>query len=252
LTEALASPEEALVAARAYPGWYHTLDLPGYTTPGYADLRHVPGRALPADLRGTRALEVATFDGFWAFELERRGAEVTCIDLPEGTDAQWPPNKRAANEHVAQAFDLPWGRGFEIASAALGSHVRRVPCDVMDLAPDRVGGTFPLVFCGTLLQHLRDPVGALERMHATLDPGGTLLLVETFSVRLTLRHPRTAVGALMTTSGMSFTWWVPNLRGLEDWARTAGFTGPSRRVFASPGQNSGGDLRLACLEFQKT
>jgi hypothetical protein len=88
-------------------------------------------------------------------------------------------------------------------------------------------------------------------MHGVLDDGGTLLLVETFSVPLTLRHPRTPVGGLMTTSGMSFTWWVPNLRGLEDWARTAGFAGPSRRVFASPGQSSGPGLRLACLEFQK-
>jgi tRNA (mo5U34)-methyltransferase len=195
---------------------------------------------------------VATFDGFWAFELEGRGAEVTCIDLPEGADAQWPPNKRAENERVAKAFDVPWGRGFEIAAAALASRVKRVPCDVMDLVPDRVGGTFPLVFCGTLLQHLRDPVGALQRMHGVLDPGGTLLLVETFSVPLTLRHPRRPVGALMTTSGMSFTWWVPNLRGLEDWVRTAGFTGPSRRTFASPGQSSGRHVRLACLEFQKT
>ena len=244
------TPEEALAAAREYPAWYHTLELPGFTTPGYADLRHVPPRALPDRLSG-RALEVATFDGFWAFELERRGAEVTCIDLPEGTDAQWPPNKRAENEYMASAFNVPWGRGFDIAAAALGSRVNRVPCDVMDLAPEQVGGTFPLVFCGTLLQHLRDPVGALQRMHGVLEDGGTLLLVETFSVPLTLRHPRTAVGGLMTTSGMSFTWWVPNLRGLQDWARTAGFTGPSRRVFASPGQSSGPGLRLACLEFQK-
>jgi tRNA (mo5U34)-methyltransferase len=244
------TPEEAVAAARDYPGWYHTLELPGYTTPGYADLRHVPAKALPERIAG-RALEVATFDGFWAFELERRGAEVTCIDLPEGTDAQWPPNKRAHNESVARAFDLPWGRGFELAHAALRSRVNRVPCDVMDLEPARVGGTFPLVLCGTLLQHLRDPVGALQRMHGVLDPAGTLLLVETFSVPLTFRHPRRAVGELMTTSGMSFTWWMANLRALEDWARTAGFGGPSRRVFASPGQNSGPGLRLACLRFQK-
>ena len=48
----------------------------GVVTPGLFDHRPlVPQYGLPESLSGKRALDVATFDGFWAFELERRGAE---------------------------------------------------------------------------------------------------------------------------------------------------------------------------------
>jgi hypothetical protein len=56
--------------------WYHTLELaPGVETAGFFDhrplLRKLP---IPASLAGQRCLDIGTFDGFWAFELERRGA----------------------------------------------------------------------------------------------------------------------------------------------------------------------------------
>ena len=39
---------------------------------------------VPADLSGLRCLDVGTMDGFWAFEMERRGAaSVTAIDLDD-------------------------------------------------------------------------------------------------------------------------------------------------------------------------
>jgi len=55
--------------------WYHSLELePGYVTEGMFDLRPVVDRyGLPARMDGMRALDVGTWDGFWAFEMERRG-----------------------------------------------------------------------------------------------------------------------------------------------------------------------------------
>ncbi len=39
-----------------------------------------------------RALDVATFDGFWAFEMERRGAsEIVAIDLDCADKLDLPP-----------------------------------------------------------------------------------------------------------------------------------------------------------------
>jgi hypothetical protein len=67
---------------QAYP-WYHTLELgDGIVTRGMFDhrpvLRHYP---LPEDLSGLRCLDVGTMDGFWAFEMEHRGArEVVAVD----------------------------------------------------------------------------------------------------------------------------------------------------------------------------
>ena len=41
-----------------------------------------------------RALDVGTWDGFWAFEMERRGAEVTALDLDDERDLDWPADRR--------------------------------------------------------------------------------------------------------------------------------------------------------------
>ena len=73
--------------------WYHTQELgPGVVTQGMFDLRpYVERYGIPADLTGLRALDVGTFEGFWAFELERRGAEVVAIDVDSIQDLDWPP-----------------------------------------------------------------------------------------------------------------------------------------------------------------
>jgi tRNA (mo5U34)-methyltransferase len=218
--------EDARRAIAAHPAWYHTIDLaPGVATPGFCDLRPLALRALPGSLVGLRCLDVGTFDGFWAFELERRGAaDIVAIDLEDGTQADWPPNTREENLAATAASGLEWGAGFRIAASVLGSAVRRVTTNVYDLDVAMLGGPVDVVLCGTILQHLRDPVGALERMRSVLVPGGELRMVETYSVALSRRHPRRPVGEFRpAVPGSKFTWWVPNLAALRGWATTAGF-----------------------------
>jgi hypothetical protein len=81
-----------LAAQVADVAWYHTLELaPGVIMPGWFDLRPVVPKVLPASLAGLRCLDVATFDDFWAFELERRGArEVVAVDVLDPRDWDWP------------------------------------------------------------------------------------------------------------------------------------------------------------------
>ena len=76
--------------------WYHSLELaPGVVTPGWFDLRPVADRVLPASVAGLRCLDVGTFDGFWAFELERRGAaEVVAIDILDPRQWDWPAGSK--------------------------------------------------------------------------------------------------------------------------------------------------------------
>ena len=57
------------------------------------------------------------------------------------------------------------GTGFPIAREALGSRVERMARSIYALDPE-VDGRFDLVYVGSLLLHLRDPVGALERARA--------------------------------------------------------------------------------------
>lgn len=195
-------------------GWYHTQELaPGLVTPGMFDLRPFVDRyGIPDDLSGMRALDVGTFEGFWAFELERRGAEVTAIDVDRVQDLDWPPRLRPPEDDRR-------GEGFELARAALGSSVRRIGVSVYEATPEMLGGPFDLVFCGSVLIHLRDPMLALERMAALC--GGRLILAEEYSRKLQLVPFATAAEFRGETPWS--TWWRPSIRAWLAMVRTAGF-----------------------------
>jgi tRNA (mo5U34)-methyltransferase len=139
--------------------WYHTLELaPGLVTDGFFDLRPYVGRyGLPERMEGMRALDVGAWDGFWTFEMERRGAQVVALDLDDESALDVPPRR-------TETFsDRPRGDGFRLAHEALGSSAERVDCSIYDARPEDLG-TFDLVFCGSVLMHLRDQNLALERI----------------------------------------------------------------------------------------
>ena len=166
--------EQALAAVRAHPGWYHSMDLgDGVETTGFTDLRGFSPRVLPASLAGLRCLDVGTFDGFWAFEMERRGAaDVVGIDVDDSSALEHPPLRREANVAAARASGVVPGDGFRLAARVAGRSARRVSCNVYDLDVETVGGPVDVVVVGAILQHLRDPVRALERVRAVLAPAG--------------------------------------------------------------------------------
>jgi tRNA (mo5U34)-methyltransferase len=215
-------------AIDANPAWYHTIDLgEGGVTPGHVDWRGYCERLLGPDLTGLSALDVGTYDGFWAFEMERRGAEVVAIDLAKLECADWPPVNRKALERDSREWGLELGRGFSIAKAALGSSVLRVPCDVRELTAEKVGGSKDLAFLGALLLHLRDPVRALEAVRGALVPGGRLIMLEAISLTETLLRPRTPL-ARFDSAQNAFNWWLPNVRTLHHYLWASGFVAQRR------------------------
>ena len=121
-----AARQEIRQAVDANPLWYHTLELgEGVITPGWFDLRSVVDRLPWPDVRGKRCLDVGTFDGFFAFELERRGAaEVVATDIADHEQWDWPPRIRARGVEYLRAVAGPRkGIGYEIARELLGSSV---------------------------------------------------------------------------------------------------------------------------------
>lgn len=143
--------------------WYHTIELPGgVVTPGWFDLRPIVELMPWPDVRGKRCLDIGTYDGFLAFELERRGAaEVLAVDINDHTKWDWPPDVRATGgENLAKLAGPERGGGFRLAAEALGSSVQLRSVSIYDLDPADVG-TFDVVTCGSLLLHLRDPMRAL-------------------------------------------------------------------------------------------
>ncbi len=159
------SPDEvSLIKKIEAITWYHSHDFGnGIKTKGQYDHAAILDRYnFPDRFDGKRVLDVGTFDGFWAFEFERRGAcGVLALDLDRPADLDWPPQRlaQATPEELAVRF----GSGFELAKAQFSSGVQRVTGNIYDLTPESFG-TFDIVHSGDFLLHLNSPVKALQNI----------------------------------------------------------------------------------------
>lgn len=203
------------------PLWYHTLELgPGAVTPGWMDLRSIVDRLPWPDVRGKRCLDVGTYDGFLAFELERRGAgQVVATDISDHRQWDWPRSVRELGAaHLAAVAGPQKGLGFDIAHRALGSAVVKRELSVYELDPGEVG-EFDVVVCGSLLLHLKDPVRALEAIRSVCR--GHLLSAEQIDPLLTIVSPRRP--ATWFRAGNQTQWQIPNTAALRAMVASAGF-----------------------------
>jgi tRNA (mo5U34)-methyltransferase len=221
---AVVDPDTATRRLAEHPLWYHTIDVaPGVATPGGFDLRHVVDLLPWPDVRGKRCLDVGTFDGFFAFELERRGAaEVIGIDVDDPRRLDWPADVRpgvAGAERNRTDSGPARGVGFRLVAELTGSKAQWRPLSIYDLDPSEIG-TFDVVVLGSLLLHLRDPVRALEAIRSVCE--GWLLSSEQIDPWQTFLRPREPVVRLHG-SGHDCQWWVPNAAGHERMLFSAGF-----------------------------
>jgi tRNA (mo5U34)-methyltransferase len=131
---------EALQADLASVRWYHRIEVrPGVVTPGINDCQTTLRLLdLPADCSGLRVLDIGTKDGFFAFEMERRGADVLAVD-----------------------YDARDANGFAVVSRLLGSRVPFLHANLYNLDPKEIG-TFDIVLFLGVIYHLPDPLGALR------------------------------------------------------------------------------------------
>ncbi len=198
-------------------GWYHTIELaPGRETEGMFDLRPFVDRyGLPESLAGLRCLDVGTWDGFWAFEMERRGGEVVGIDLDDERLLDWPPRRRPE-----KFSDEPRGANFAIAREALGSNVERRVISIYDATPELLG-TFDVAFCGSVIIHLRDQLLALERIAGLVREGGQFVSAEPYYTRAG-RLPM-AIARYRANRPKDVVFWEPNPRAWHRMLWTAGF-----------------------------
>ena len=206
----------------AHEFWYHTLDIaPGVTTEGWFDLRHCLDAMPWPDVAGKRCLDIGTYDGFLAFEMERRGAaEVVAIDVEDHLLWDWPPDYRDPDLQRDIGFGgPPKGAGFRLAAELLESKVQWRALSIYDLDP-AVIGTFDVVVCGSLLLHLRDPIRALEAVRSVTD--GVFLSSEQVEVWWSIFGRKTPLFKLRG-SGKDCQWWLANSAGLHQMVHAAGF-----------------------------
>jgi tRNA (mo5U34)-methyltransferase len=223
--------------------WYHSLDLPGVETKGIFDLRpYVAKYHLPERMDGMRVLEVGTWDGFWAFEMERRGASVVALDLDDEADLDWPARRRPT-----QFADVQRGQGFQVAKELLDSKVERVVRSVYHATPEELG-TFDLVFCGSVLIHLRDQVLALERIAALCT--GTFVSAEEYDPWLNLLP--WPVSRSRVRREAAVVYWMPNVRCWKELIWAAGFDHVEEKGRFSMKSTQGYAVRHVVLHGRKS
>ena len=239
------------------PFWWHSIDLGhGVVTPGHKSAEalraELDALALP-DLRGRSVLDIGGWDGFFAFEAERRGARRVAVvdhymwsmDSP-GQQAYWRRCMAAGIAprpyHETEFWHpdtLPGKRGFDLAREALGSRVEPIVADFMTCDLDALGRWDVVLYLG-VLYHMEEPLTALRRVAAVAEQ---LAVVETEAVVVPgLEHEalwRFFPGAEL--NGDISNWWAPNLTALLGALRAAGFAsvrptlGPTAALVAAPG-----------------
>jgi SAM-dependent methyltransferase len=168
-----ADPAAARSAIERVPLWFHTFALNrehGIYTPGVARDHRYRVPFLPESFAGERVLDVGTFDGFYAFLAEHRGAaRVVAVDNEQyvaWVRARW-------------GIELRGGEGFATIAELLGSRVEYRRADA--LALDESDERFDAVLCFGILHRVENPLGMLRRLGGLLAPGGRLL-VETYGI----------------------------------------------------------------------
>ena len=144
-----------MIAARSR--WWHEIEVaPGIVTPGEDSNRMklpiLDGLGLPQNMAGMRALDVGCSDGYFSFEMERRGADVVAVDF------------------VPETYT-----GFATVREILGSRVTYRMDNVYNLEPQLYGHFDVVLFLG-VLYHLRKPLAALDAIRSVMNEDGQLFV----------------------------------------------------------------------------
>jgi tRNA (mo5U34)-methyltransferase len=213
----------ARATVEAVPFWFHTFALnraEGIYTPGAARDHRYRISTLPNDFGGMSVLDVGTFDGFYAFLAEHRGAErVVAVDNEQyrlWVASRW-------------GVELEGGEGFRAIHRLLGSAVEYLRMDAFGL--DGLDGRFDLIYCCGILHRVENPLGLLRVLRGRTARGGTVL-VETYGVR---PEDRDGPAIRVLEPGEvyahdEFVYWGFTHTGLERLARIAGFSRVASRV----------------------
>jgi tRNA (mo5U34)-methyltransferase len=198
------------------PYWWHQIEVaPGIYTPGHdIPAARTEGMQLPKNMEGKRVLDIGAYDGYFTFECERRGADITAMDVIG-------PNQS----------------GFSVAHELIGSTARHVQQSVYNLHPETIGHFDTVLFLG-VLYHLRHPLLALDRIynvctellilesqicdHCFIGQDGRPLSLNTLSPDLE-KLPIAQFYPCDELNADPSNWWSPNLKGLEKMIETSGF-----------------------------
>lgn len=241
-----------LARIKEVPFWWHSIDVgSGATTPGHkspvALAAELETLDLP-DLQGRSVLDIGGWDGFFAFEAERRGAADVAVldhymwamDVP-AQQAYWrncAAEGRAPEPYHATDLwhpdTLPGKRGFDVARELIGSDVRPIVLDFMDCDLEEVG-QWDVTFYLGVLYHMEDPIRALRRV-AQVTRGTAVIETEAVAIP---GYEHEATWRFFPGSELNndvSNWWAPNIAALVGAMPAVGFEhvdvklGPAREL----------------------
>ena len=214
--------------------WYHTIDLGnGLVTPGTYDYRKaLPRFQFPEDMSGMNVLDVGSATGFFAFEFEKRGANVISVELPSIADWDMPlgeDRERTLTELMAyhqvstieEVHNLHLDAPFEFCRRVLNSKVKRCHSTIYDLSANKLGADgFDLICVGDVLLHIFSPLKAL----AALTPlcRGTLVIAQQVPNNENHQPVMHYIGG-ERQGGDSRSWWLPDRLCFEQMLTRLGF-----------------------------
>jgi tRNA (mo5U34)-methyltransferase len=230
--------------------WFHTIDLGnGLVTPGTYDYRDaLDSFAFPVDMHGAKVLDIGSATGFFSFEFEKRGAQVTSVELPSLSDIDcfpgetnyhtirklanmMPSHSSYSHDQVDSLFQAPRLRElydsflegpFQFCRQVLKSQVQRCYSTIYDLSPEKTGEKyFDYVFVGDVLIHTIYPLKALASAAALCR--GTLILAQI------LPEPDLELPVMVYVGGDrpgedDVSWWVPNYSCFNLMLKKLGFS----------------------------
>ncbi len=213
--------------------WYHSYYFDnGLVVRGDYDIgKDVSDYGFPKSMDGLSVLDIGTGSGWFAAYFEQLGAQVTTVDARGYCDfdvfgrdhypsvaVERPRPDRVLADGAGIYFSTV-SKGFWIMKDILGLQAKFVNARVYEIRPELFGGMkFDLVFMGSVLMHLRDPIGALMAAHSVC---GRQLIATTFLRESAEVEP---VMQMWENAGDGISWWIPNRPCLIHWLRAAGFS----------------------------
>lgn len=220
------------------PYWWHSIDVghdvvtPGTKWGGGREVMELElaRQHVPADLNGKSVLDIGSYDGYYAFEAERRGAErIVAID-----HFVWLNNLDDQNRSIDLSLQYlkpdglppaghptPGKRAFDTARELLGSRVESVVGDFMHYDLEQLG-TFDVVLYLGIVYHMEEPLTALRRVSEVTRETA---IIESEAIVIPGREELPLAEFLPGAEVNSdpTNWWVPTIPALEGLALAAGF-----------------------------
>jgi O-methyltransferase len=204
--------------------FYHTMEIPGLgLVQGQWDLRGYVDQYLgDTPFAGKRVLEIGPASGFVTVEMEKRGASVVAIEIPD--EAEWnfvpypasvlEPIYEWRRQHMARIKNSWW-----LTHAAYGSKAKIAYTDVYQL-PDALG-SFDVAVMAMVLLHCHSPLQIIEQCAKRAN---TLVITDFYRPEL----EGTPVCRLFPTPETKDydTWWCFSTDLIKQFLQVMGFSSP--------------------------